>query len=772
MRPDGKQDGPGRESGTPGGRARPERLGTPAVFGCMALALLGFVYTQSGFPAGRDVGSAHALPDDRVLQVARALSEPMRNLAGPKSAPAVKARPAAPPILVLPVGGTEWAGRGAGSPVLVADAMLPEDMAAARQSTARPRAPARRPRAHQASRGKSRATMAKRAAKPAPAQAQAPKTDAQAVPAVAHRQLPQTPGRLSINFSDTDVRQALATIGRYGRLDILVTPGAKGLVTINLRQRTPEEAVRMVAAAGGLSALNMGQSWVVGPDAEVRAAATQFGRTEVVALRYAKPEDARSIVARAAPRCTVEAAGNSVVLSGLAEDVEAAKVALAALDVAPVLKQEPVSTELVTLRYVDPQAAERIFREAFPQLKIVRQERVLAFTGCAVDLQAIGRAVKVVDGEPAKPEVAPEVREAVVYRLRYLNAKKAEEALKKALPTLSVSAGPEATAPPPAVFQPLSLTMFGNSTSGGGTGGGGTGGTGGYGGMSGGSGGPGDTVQALSRATTLILVGNRADVASARAILVESDVAPPLVQIQAAIVEVDRTRLRELGILWDFSGTDVDITVPGGKGLHFGSIRFSDLGFTASLRALIEETDARILANPSISVVDNEDASIFIGDLIRYRGINVITPNVGTVQGTETIPVGIALLVRPRIHPEGGVTMKVHPVVSTISAFVDGLPQTASREADTTVRLARGEQLVIGGLDREEMVRTVQRTPFLSDIPVLGELFKRRNNRLVQSEVIVLVAAYTSETTPAPQPGQFPSPTVLPLTPTPAGGSQ
>ena len=60
---------------------------------------------------------------------------------------------------------------------------------------------------------------------------------------------------------------------------------------------------------------------------------------------------------------------------------------------------------------------------------------------------------------------------------------------------------------------------------------------------------------------------------------------------------------------------------------------------------------------------------------------------------TDTIPVGIALLVRPHIHPDGEVTMKVHPVVSTITAFVNGLPQTASREADTTVRLKPGEQL-------------------------------------------------------------------------------
>ncbi|HOM82503.1 MAG TPA: hypothetical protein PLZ94_12010, partial [Armatimonadota bacterium] len=95
---------------------------------------------------------------------------------------------------------------------------------------------------------------------------------------------------------------------------------------------------------------------------------------------------------------------------------------------------------------------------------------------------------------------------------------------------------------------------------------------------------------------------------------------------------------------------------------------------------------------------------------------------------------------------------------------IDGLPQTASREADTTVRLARGEQLVIGGLDRDEVVRTVRRLPILSDIPLVGELFKTRSTRTATTELLIFVAAYPVEPEAAPPVSEFPRP-ILELEP-------
>jgi len=92
----------------------------------------------------------------------------------------------------------------------------------------------------------------------------------------------------------------------------------------------------------------------------------------------------------------------------------------------------------------------------------------------------------------------------------------------------------------------------------------------------------------------------------------------------------------------------------------------------------------------------------------------------------------------------------VHPVVSTVTSLVDGLPQTASREADTTVRLREGEELVIGGLYRTELTESVDKIPLLGDLPLIGELFRTRSHTKSQSEVVVVLRAYPVFTDPAP----------------------
>jgi type II secretory pathway component GspD/PulD (secretin) len=227
----------------------------------------------------------------------------------------------------------------------------------------------------------------------------------------------------------------------------------------------------------------------------------------------------------------------------------------------------------------------------------------------------------------------------------------------------------------------------------------------------------------------------------AQKLIAEVDVAPPRVNIEAELIELTDVTTNDLGVKWGLDNAVANFSFGGGSGLRVGSITNSGFELEASLQALVLNNRARILARPNISAVDNEDANIFIGNLVRFRGINVVSPDVGTVQGTETVPVGIALLVRPRIHLDGGVTLKVHPVISSVSETIDGLPQTASREADTTVRLATGEALVIGGLQQDEDTDQTRRVPGLSNLPLVGGLFRSRSRKKGRTEIVVIVRA-------------------------------
>src|SRR5262249_49866092 len=142
----------------------------------------------------------------------------------------------------------------------------------------------------------------------------------------------------------------------------------------------------------------------------------------------------------------------------------------------------------------------------------------------------------------------------------------------------------------------------------------------------------------------------------------------------------------------------------------------------ATLNAMITDKKAKLLANPSIMALNDQDASIFIGDTLRYSVANAGTAGT-TIQAFE-VPLGLILLLRPRVSEDGNITLRVHPVVSTGFLASNGLPQTSAREADTTVRIKDGDTIVIGGLIREEDIKQMQKVPLLGDLPVLGYLFR------------------------------------------------
>lgn len=191
----------------------------------------------------------------------------------------------------------------------------------------------------------------------------------------------------------------------------------------------------------------------------------------------------------------------------------------------------------------------------------------------------------------------------------------------------------------------------------------------------------------------------------------------------------------------------------------FGAFSRIPWRFDALLRALVTKREAKILASPNIVVTDNDDATIFIGDTIRVQLSSSNGIAGSTVQVVE-FPVGILLLLRPRVNADGNVTMRVHPVVSAVTALgANDLPQTNTREAETTLVVKDNETVVLGGLIREDMTRTVREVPFLADIPLLGELFKSRSTSHKRSDILVFITTrIVKDAEPAAKPGKLSNP--------------
>ena len=166
------------------------------------------------------------------------------------------------------------------------------------------------------------------------------------------------------------------------------------------------------------------------------------------------------------------------------------------------------------------------------------------------------------------------------------------------------------------------------------------------------------------------------------------------------------------------------------------------------LHALEQENRAKILAEPNIVVNDGEEASIMVGGEIP---IPIIQPGGAGGGGFAAItieykPFGVNLRVKPEITEAGLVKTKVEPEVSTVdytkavaySGFL--IPGLSSRKASTTVTLAPGSTLVIGGLIRQDEYTAVKQIPLLSKLPIIGELFKRHEVEHVKTELVIFLS--------------------------------
>jgi len=160
------------------------------------------------------------------------------------------------------------------------------------------------------------------------------------------------------------------------------------------------------------------------------------------------------------------------------------------------------------------------------------------------------------------------------------------------------------------------------------------------------------------------------------------------------------------------------------------------------LSASIKRNETKLLASPNIMVTDNDQANIFVGDTLRVQTAQA-SVNGQTTQIQE-FPIGIIMLIRPRVNVDGVVTLRVHPAVSSITALdkSTGIPQTSEREADTNIMTKDGETIVIGGLIREEDLRTVQEVPILAQLPIIGELFRTRTHDKRRKEVLVFITTH------------------------------
>jgi pilus assembly protein CpaC len=247
-------------------------------------------------------------------------------------------------------------------------------------------------------------------------------------------------------------------------------------------------------------------------------------------------------------------------------------------------------------------------------------------------------------------------------------------------------------------------------------------------------------------------------------------VHPQQVRLQVRIAEVDRTKLNQFGFNFFSGGNNTSSTGTG----QFSSLSTTQTSTTGSngavqtalqvsnplnfflynaklnIGATMADLEARnilqILAEPSITTISGHEGDFLSGGEFPYP---VIQGGAGNFASVTIMfrPYGVKLRFTPTVNPDGTILLKVAPEVSaldytntvTISGYT--IPAISTRRAETEVELRDGQSFSISGLLDHRTTVLLNATPGIAKVPILGELFKSKNNTHSVDELVVIVTA-------------------------------
>ncbi len=569
-------------------------------------------------------------------------------------------------------------------------------------------------------------------------------------PAYADNQ-PATPAiqasLISLDYVNAPVGDVLRALAAQEHVNVAMSVDPNQKVSVRLSNKSLEQAFQLVANLAGLECRRVDHTFLIAPPSEMKAMIAKMGVSRSVTLDHLKPNAASQLVNADFPLITTKNDGSSITLIGTPSDVSQAVDFISTQD-RMAADAAPISMELKP-KHVPTAQLQTALAKLSPNLSVNQVGDALLISGDRSDVMNAYNQFQVLDQEGATQI------EYRVYEVRYSSADELTSMLKQAFSNLLVIPGPQSYAPPAPHFQPLSGQSLGGGVTGGSSGGGFGGGMGG-GGSSGGAHSSSSNSNSNNKpgvnSLSLILEGTPEDVNAALKLLKQVDVPPQQVMIDARVIDTSPEEISNMGVSWtwgsqtlqEHGGSDYS-SIPANtvlRSLGFGSFGRTPFDATATINAMIEHNKAKLLADPRIAVLNNQGASIFIGDTLRFNTLATSSPTTGNQFTVYEVPVGIVLLVRPRVNTDGYITLHVHPVVSTITGFTDGLPQTASREAETTVRVKNGQTIVIGGLIQDQDIRTMSKIPILGDLPIIGSLFKSISKDHRHSEVVVFLTPH------------------------------
>ena len=262
----------------------------------------------------------------------------------------------------------------------------------------------------------------------------------------------------------------------------------------------------------------------------------------------------------------------------------------------------------------------------------------------------------------------------------------------------------------------------------------------------------------------LVITASAQEYRRLRRILEQIDVQPNQVLLEATIAEVTLTDQLAMGLRWFLqtgnfqfrftdlgantsnnsggTGTTIPPVVPGFPGF---STFFNTPNVQIVLNALSAITDVNIVSSPTLMVLDNKRATLQVGDevpIVTQSAVAVQVPGAPIVNSVNMRNTGIILNITPRINDGGRVVLDIEQEVSTaVQTTTSGIvsPTIQQRRVKTTVSVDDGNCIVLGGLIQDKSTNTRNQTPLVGDIPIFGNLFKSKDDRIERTELLIAI---------------------------------
>ena len=566
-------------------------------------------------------------------------------------------------------------------------------------------------------------------------------------------------GRVQLNFKDLDMAKFIRFMSELLGENILVNPGVSGKVSVvspkavtlkearqvmlsvlemnNLSIQDMEGYSKVVPLSTGGTASNM----IVKGDQSVDPSDTIM--VQLVPLSYVKAGYVVSPLKTAIPQIQISPIGNgsSVLLVGKAALLSRAVGVIRAIDAPDSIR----TIKVCTLQYANAKLLEAqlnaVAKDASSKLAgmvAVSDERTkrVILVGSSQNIREADRIIKSLD-VPSRTE------NFHVYRLKNADAKTVAEQLSQIL-SVAAKLSPDPKGAMPSTVVPDLPT------------------------------------------NSLVFTATQEQFNSLKTILEQLDTQPKQVLLRGMIAEVSLNKLNSAGIDWAAWGGDIFGSIVGAGNIQLGNTAVpSDIqtlyqslitkeetvplydkngnylgnsttsntqgaGLVYAYIKLLNKFDAvNVLSMPRLMCTDNLQSSLQVGQVIpQLKGSLTNQTNTNSVTNSyEYKDVGLILTVTPHIRSGNLVALDIEQRIEDLLTTTNSTtPITSKREVKTSVLVANGETVVIGGLIKEAEKELKNRVPLFSYIPLIGNLFKSQEKQREKVDLMIFLTPYILET--------------------------